>query len=267
MTVALKRSDEFNNGLIWFDAVLQFDRQHSASVTKHPLETGASVTDHTTIENRVFTIAGVISNVDFNVQRPSNTSGGGSRASRSLKQFENNTPVPENNVVISGDNNKFLKYLPESVSQFFDEKPQDATFGSVTRPIDAFFLEKELITIWESRELVTLVEFDGNAVKTTHVNCVMTNLTFAEGTDSGDALYPTMTFEQVKFVKSLSTVIPANVSATIKNRASGTAGKGQQSVDKGAASAAVPKTGEPTKVANASAGAQTETANSGVKTP
>ena len=48
MTIAILRE---NTDLIWFDAVLKFGEQYNTSVTKHRVESGASISDHIIEEN------------------------------------------------------------------------------------------------------------------------------------------------------------------------------------------------------------------------
>jgi hypothetical protein len=239
MTVALKRA---KGDLIWIDAVLSFNRQRSASVTKHPIETGAYVSDHTTIENPTFSVNGVISDVDFNLQRPNISPSEESAEGWTKKQFENNVPIPSTNVEIAGGVSKYTRYLPESVSQFFTEQSPSVVVGSVTRPKTADALEADLIEILKGKEKVSLIEFSGNRIKKVWDSCVMTSLTFDETPDSGDALWPNMTFEQVVYALSVNVPIPQQVKKDVKNKASPTTGKGSQSPTKGAANLEDPKT-------------------------
>ncbi len=239
MTLAIKRE---KGDLIWIDAVIQFNRAFQASVTKHPVETGAFVSDHTIVENPVLTVSGVITDVDFNLQRPNLPEAAKAEKGWKTKQFENNSPVPDNAVSISSDTNVFKKYLPESVSQFVKEQPVTATVSEITRPKTAEAIEKDLVEIRTVKELVDIVEFVGDRIKTVWKNCVMTSLNFEENADSGDALWPSMTFEQVTFVKSESVTIPTEVKAEVKNKAAPTTGKGNQTGDKNKCPATDPKT-------------------------
>jgi hypothetical protein len=216
MTVAIKRA---KGDIIWFDAVLQFNRQNSASVSKHPLETGSYITDHTTTENPIITISGVITDVDFNIQRPK---------VEKEKQFVNNKPLPNNIVTVESDGGKYKEFLPESISQFFEDQPPHVNINPITRPKTAEAIEDDLIQIWKDKEAVTLMEFKGSVAKERYDNCIITNLTFNESSDSGDALWPSITLEQVAYAKSTNVKIPQKVAASVKNAASPTNGKGTQ---------------------------------------
>jgi hypothetical protein len=227
MTVAIKRE---NGSIIWFDAVLQFNRQRTASVSKHPLETGSFVTDHTTTENPIFTVSGLITDVDFNLQRPVVSTEDAKSNSIKTKPFVNNDPLVDPTVTIQSDGGKYSRYLPESVTQFLEDSAPSVAVTPITRSKTSISIEEDFIQIWKTKELITLVEFSGSKVKSVYNNCVLTNLSFNETPDSGDALWPSMTFEQVSFAKSSVAKIPQNVTDKMKNKAAATNGKGNQAV-------------------------------------
>ena len=266
MTVAIKRE---KGDLIWIDAVVQFGRTFASSVTKHPIETGAFVSDHTIIENPILTISGVISDVDFNLQRPTISESDKLAKGWKTKQFENNVPIPDNAVEVSSDNNVFKRFLPESVSQFFPEQPVTVTVNTETRPKTTEALENDLIEIRTMKERVDLVEFDGGRIKKVWKNCVLTSLAFQEDENSGDALWPDMTFEQVTYALSVNVTIPQQVQKEIKNKVATTAGKGNQSTTKQESTVGDPKSSTTNFSRNTSgdisAAANTSDINSGVR--
>jgi hypothetical protein len=227
MTVAIKRS---KGDIIWFDAVLQFGRQYSASVTKHPLEDGSYITDHTTTENPVISLSGLITDVDFNLQRPVISQEEANEKKIQQKPFVNNNPLTNPTVEINTDGGKYKDFLPESISQFLEDSAPSVTVTPVTRSMTATTIEEYLIDIWKSKEEIVLYEFEGSRIKKLHTNCIVTSLNFNETPESGNALWPVMTFEQVSYAISKDTSIPKNVSASVKNKASGTNGKGNQAV-------------------------------------
>lgn len=264
MTIAIKRE---MGDLIWIDAVIQYNRTFQSSVTKHPIETGAFITDHTIIENPVFTVSGVITDADFNLQRPVISESDKEAKGWKSKQFENNFPIADSAVEISADKNVFKRFLPESVSQFFPEQPASVSVNVETRPKTAEVLELDLIQIRDNREYVDVVEFagDGNRIKKVWTNCVMTGLSFEENPDSGDALWPTMTFEQVTFSVSMAVRIPQQVVEKLKNKVAPTTGKGNQASTKQACkleSTDAPTTNSRRVSADVSAGESTVRSNS-----
>jgi len=228
MTVAIKRE---NGDLIWFDAILQLSRTYTGSVSKHPLESGAVVSDHVTKENPIITISGVISDVDFNLNRPVITASDAANYNISNKQFVNNTPVSATPVITPGDN-ALRRLLPESVAQFLDEQPAGVVVPEADRPKFAAALESDLTDMWSNTEEFELIDFEGNRIDTVYNNCVITSLSFKEDPDSGDALWPELTIEQVTFAESTSVAIPQRVAASIQSKASPTNGKGNQNTTK-----------------------------------
>lgn len=227
MTVAIKRS---KGDIIWFDSVMQFNRQRTASVSKHPLETGSYITDHTTTENPVITISGLITDVDFNLQRPVVSVDDAKANGIQQKPFVNNDPLSNPTVRIESDGGKYSQYIPESVSQFLEDDAPSVSVTPITRSKSAIAIEDDLIQIWKNKEAVTLVEFTGSRINKLYTDCIITSLVFNENADSGDALWPEMTFEQVSYVLSTSVKIPQKVSNAVKNKAAPTNGKGNQAV-------------------------------------
>src|SRR5690606_36832671 len=80
------------------------------------------------------------------------------------------------------------------------------------------------------KQVVTLMEFDTDfTVKNLFDNCVCTSLSFAQDPESGDAIYPQMSFEQVRFVELMKTTFPTKrISSDVKNSDSEKAQKGKQ---------------------------------------
>ena len=67
MTYAIKRN---NGDILWFDAIEGFEETYSSSVTKHPIATGSLVSDHVVKDNPVLNLRGILSDADFNFNRP-----------------------------------------------------------------------------------------------------------------------------------------------------------------------------------------------------
>lgn len=256
MTIALQRS---NGDLIWFDAILQYNRQMTSTITKHPVETGASVSDNTTRENLVMQISGVVSDADFNLQRPNLSVSDSTNNDITRKTFVNNTPVLDNTVQISTGQNSYTKYLPETLAQFVEDQVPTVTVSESSRPVFSDTIENALTEIWNNSEEVSIIEFDGDKVRggIKH-NCIMISLSLQESPDSGAALWPEMTFEQVTYVTSESTTIPKTVNKSITNTAATKKNKGSQTGEKSAN-----VTGGRGQTTNANASEGKITANSG----
>ena len=80
MSLALKFGDlqaggSDIKGIIYFDAVTVYTKDYSGKVTSHPIEAGASISDHFVSDNPKFKISGVLSHVDWSPV-PEKISGG-----------------------------------------------------------------------------------------------------------------------------------------------------------------------------------------------
>ena len=207
MSVAIQRKD---SGLIWFDAVLQLNRSLSGSVSQHPLEDGTVITDHTTIDNERFTISGVLSDADFNNSRPT-------LDTRNLeitnKQWINDTPVNGgvfstqfSNVFIN-DPSAFGATLPEFVNQFISEQRPTVIVTGITKVKPATVVANELVEMFNNREVFDVLDFREGVLVAIYNNCVMTGLSFNEDAESGDAVFPEISIERVKYALSASVKI------------------------------------------------------------
>ncbi|MDL2185609.1 hypothetical protein P5706_15600 [Pseudomonas sp. ChxA] len=226
MTVAIKRR---NGDLIWFDAILGWGQQYSATVTKHPIEGGGQITDHTTIDNPKLTIQGVVSDADFNMTRPIISSHDADNYGITQKQFVNNSPVtssPE----ITYSASKYAKFLPEEAQKFLTQNSPTVFVPDSPKVMQSAFIENMLTTMWGETEEFELVEFQDDTIKRVFVQCVFTNVSFAEDPDSGAALYANLSIEQVKFATSVNVKIPQRVSDAMKPKTAEQRNKGKQAV-------------------------------------
>lgn len=238
--IAIKR----NNGAVyWLDAVLSFTESYSSTVTKHQIEDGSSISDHIISDNARFTISGVVSGCDF--------AGGVDKLSLSfdeadalgIKSEPNARPLTGLVTIGSSLSNPLIKLLPDSVRQFIggDSAPE-VSMGQVIGSPSTFNVKEEFkkfvngFPVKDSKgndlvvkETVTIIEFDNKfRHKNIYKDCVCTSLNFNETADNGDAVYPEMSFEQVRFVKLIKTKLPTNVSNSIKNQSSEKVTKGNQ---------------------------------------
>jgi hypothetical protein len=204
MSVAIQRKD---SGLIWFDTVLQLNRSLSGSVSQHPLEDGTVITDHTTIDNEKFTISGVLSDADFNISRPSLDA---RNPEVSNKQWINNTPVNGDvfstqfsNVFIS-DPTAFGPILPEFASQFLSDQRPSVIVTGISKVKPALTVANELIGMFNNREVFDILDFREGVLVAIYDNCVMTSLSFNEDDSTGDAIFPEISIERVKYAVSAS---------------------------------------------------------------
>lgn len=239
--IAIKRP---NGDLIWLDAVLSFQESYSSSVTKHQIESGSSISDHTIRNNPTFSLSGVVSAVEFN---------GGPNA---IEVFGRTPDWLGVGVDFGADfepgyvhigtalSNPLMKLLPDSLRQYIgsDSTPNVemgiSVGGTSLKEIkDVLVAMNRGFTKYDEKrkiyyndiELLTLVEFDSsmNFVQGFY-NCICTGVTFTQDPESGDAIYPQMSFEGVRFVQLTKTVLPASVVNSLKPKAADKAQKGAE---------------------------------------
>lgn len=203
MTIAVLRE---NGDLIWFDAILQFSERYTGTLSAHPLESGNVVNDHTTINNLEITLQGIVSDADFNLDRPTITEDDTRDWHINNKQFVNNSPVTTG---VEIDYKPGLsKFLPESVGQFLTPTVPTVTVPAFDRPKFAARIKDELIAIQTKAENFSLVDFQQGRIWRVLDQCVLTGLDFTETPDSGDAIYPNMTIVQARYATTKSTTVP-----------------------------------------------------------
>lgn len=227
MTVAIKRK---NGDLIWFDAILNFNRVYAASVTKHTIEQGGKVTDHTTIENPTIQLNGVVSDADFNLTRPIISQFDADTYGITNKQFVNNSPVtssPE----ISYSTSKYTKFLPEEAQKFLPQTSPTVVVPDAIKPMYSAYIDSLLTTMWGQKEEFELIDFVDNNIHRVFIQCIFTNVSFSEDPDSGMALYANLAIEQVRYVRSTNVKIPQRVQEKVKSKAAPVQNKGTQQGD------------------------------------
>jgi hypothetical protein len=203
MTIAVLRQ---NGDLIWFDAITQFSERYTGSLSAHPLESGNVVNDHTTINNLEISLQGIVSDADFNLDRPTITEDDTRDWKINNKQFVNNSPVTTE---VTIDYKPGLsKFLPESVGQFLTPTVPTVTVPAFDRPKFAARIKDELIAIQVKAENFSLVDFQQGRIWRVLDNCVLTGLDFTETPDSGDAIYPNMTIVQARYATTATATVP-----------------------------------------------------------
>lgn len=222
MTLAISwGSTPEEQGLLYFDAVQLYTQNHSGQVTKHPVDTGGVITDHYIRDNPKFTINAVITGVDI------------SQNTYLLQDLNGNfpfntNPAPSAVSVNSTDKSLLRRFIPASIGQFLPSLSPDIDMQGAR--IDLMDQIRQLLinlmsgtkfnektSQFDSNvEVVAIYEYEGTFIKRVLNNLVMTNITFDERPETGEALYCNMTFEQVAFVALKKTEIPRTVSGISK---------------------------------------------------
>lgn len=206
MTYAIRRN---NGDVLYFDAITNFEEQYSATITKHPLASGAYISDHTITDNKKFSLKAVLSDADFNYNRPSrdyNTTLDTiglqqetvSFPTSNQKQFVNDTEtkVP---VIIKSEGAKWRSFLPEVVSQFTSSTIPTVTVVSQSKVKTAKAVRFDLIDMFETKESFTLIEYNDDLIARSWSNVSFCSLSFAEDADTGEGLFPEMQMEQAVY--------------------------------------------------------------------
>lgn len=209
MTIAILSGD---TDLIFLDATIQWDKSYQANVTSHAVETGVNISDHVIHQNEKFRIRGVLTDADFNRDRPQLTAGlTGSALSEDIrsKTFINNTPVTVTPSIEFGAP-PLAGLLPASVTQFLGNNTPTVTLQSQPKIVTAQTAMEFLVRMQKSGEILKVLDYagDDSKVYTVYDNLIMTSITDNSDPDSGDAFYPDMTFERVRYANAKKVVIP-----------------------------------------------------------
>jgi hypothetical protein len=225
MSIAIQRK---NGDLIWFDAVVSYSRQYTSSVTKHPVESGGTITDNVSQDNPVFTISGVISNADFNTTRPFINSADASTYKLSDRRIYNSQPIPLGAQPVIGSNvSPMMKYLPQSLNQFAGVRPPSVEVPDSQRPDWVYEVEEILTEMERSHELVTILDFSHIGFINKNIDdCYISSLSFSETTDTGDSFDVNMTIEKVQFVTLKEETLSDDVDKSINGKTASKQNKG-----------------------------------------
>lgn len=226
---------EVLSGLFYINATERYEITYQNRVTKHPLDSGASITDHVVMENPVFTIQGVISGVDVDLtysQVYEETFDGDKPMNRRKR-----IPITD----ITKDENKFAKFIPDIVGQFLKSGGYNIQF--IGSDEDADTLQRSVLDLvvntmtkitynkarnryFNSVVPVTLYELgEKKDLVKAHKDLVITSFNIKEDAESGAALFFNMTLEQFRSV-GVELVAYSSVDESVKKSASTKKSKG-----------------------------------------
>jgi len=208
MSLAIKFGDSTDetslSGAIYFDVVTNYTKNLSGKVTEHPIEAGASITDHYISRNPIYSVSGIISHIDFSPVA--------SMLSLDGETVFNNQ-VPPAPVVINDLGAGLAKVIPGVVGQFLQLNKPSVLLDSSERFNYKLSLENFFETVmhgmfynetrkrWENRMTpCILFELEGSVPNKPIPNLICTSVAINEDENSGDALVLNITFEQVTFV-------------------------------------------------------------------
>lgn len=206
MSIVIRRS---NGDIMWFDAIIQYGLTYQSSVTKHPIASGGYVSDHTTNENLVININGVLTDADFNINRPQNLGRLTPFDLGHVSVDENGLykPVEKQYTTNSGSitpvqieyKKSINSLLPEVIAQWTKDSIPTAIVTPQSRAKTARAVKREMISMRNNREEFQVLELLDDFVIETYGPCIFTNLTFNEDETTGEGIFPSMTIEEVTF--------------------------------------------------------------------
>lgn len=219
-----QKTDE-PSGFIYLDAVTAYSQDYRGQVTKHPVDSGASITDHFIKENPIFTISGVVSGTDL------------SGIPWTITDQEGNKPVNAQEQPISISLNSsasgLLQYLPDSIGQFLSlSTPSVEVFGNTRTDLTYEIVVKDLLKdvlsgikynptkdkVESHIQIIDLYEFDKSNIRDIISDLVITSFRIREDQDTGDALFLDLTLEQVTFATLEKVEIPQDVQDGLKKK-------------------------------------------------
>lgn len=234
MSLCLKWGDDSaqNGGLIFFDAVTTYTKNNKGRVTKHPIALGSNIADHFIKDNDTIRISAVISGADISTNTYLIQDLDGNAPYNS---FDPVTPVSVN----STDQSVLKKFIPDSIGQFLSDSTPEVVLDSAREDLleqirDALESLNSGVVFNDRTgqfdpniQLVQLYEYDGTVLRKIINNLVITEITFKEDANTGYALYFDMSFEQVTFAFLKKTIIPKDVTDSLKKKAAPKSSKGK----------------------------------------
>ena len=209
-----------NNDVILFDSVLAFSESYQGSVTSHQVEDGSKISDNVTVENVKIKIQGVVT--DYNFFNPIKDAG-----NQKVQGYD--YPRQYGSMLIN------TKGEPETNANVAIPSDYSGTDNDVNVSVKAAMdvVKQRLIEIQQKKEFITVLGYntDGkDSVVDRFPNCIITGIAFSQNPESGYAIYPDITIEQVNVVKVkvLSASSDKIINDIVNGRASGEDGKGSQ---------------------------------------
>lgn len=220
-----------NDDVLYLDTVTNYSKSRSSSISNHPVDSSATITDHVSKQNPSFSMRAIISAADFHTTF--------TRPLEIIEGSEQNPPVSsEYNQPVTGavieSPSSLLDLLPGSVQQFISSQ----SFSSIT--VDPFrgynhqIARDRLESAWDNSEIITILDYDydistGRSVAINLIeNCLLERLEDAEDVDTGDSLTVNLTFRKVRFayLKEVDVEITQQTSSEVADEAASESDKG-----------------------------------------
>lgn len=222
------------SAVYYINAVESYTKTVNGKLSKHPLDSGVSISDHFISENMTFNIRGVITSADITFA---------AYTTNFAAVGANNIQMGEPPISVTVDDGKTLlnQFLPDVIGQFLSPvEPEvfgDESPVAEAGPSFSEFIEKMILdviynptsqTYRNSIVPVSLYEMEGNQYsKAPYTNLVVTDFRVNETPDTGNGCHFDMTLEQARFVEIRKEELPEDVSEEIKKQAAASANKGK----------------------------------------
>ncbi|HEJ3041351.1 TPA: hypothetical protein SL281_004652 [Pseudomonas aeruginosa] len=204
--------------VLFFDVVTDYSVQQQTQTTEHTLETGAVTSDHIIQQARQIQLNAILSDADFNYDRPTDTAI--RQASAETGQDLSRTQVQDPLNRINAKETQPLVTVSDSGLSIVSGLLGDAGVPSVTVPdqgktTPAREVAERLSEIERAGQTVTLLTFrldeSGAALPDkTYTDMLITNLTFNEDQDSGDGVFFSMGLQQLRYFSPREITIRTN---------------------------------------------------------
>lgn len=203
----------------YISASRSFVQEYRATLTKHPLDAGVSISDHVFCENPIYQIEGVISSVDISFE-PSNAN----NMLRNINSIENengdriqgrgvlNGVIPPTATSINTQTSGLSKLIPDVFNQFIPTSEPDIVGYETIRPDygNQFknIIHEIMTKVTFNREtnlynnnvvLCAIYDMTGRNYIRVHEDLVVTSCKFNEDQDTGDGLFFSITLEKARF--------------------------------------------------------------------
>lgn len=233
MTIALKIGDDNSQvkGFIYLDAVTAYTKTLSGKVTSHPVDSGVNIADHFLVNNRKFTLEGIVSGADIT---------GISDKIKIGEEKPLNAREQPRTIGIDAGSNGLLKFLPSAIKQFISSPEPKVTvygqMGASAPAVEGLFSSLMDGTYYNSADkkwrnkitLVTLYEMIGSNFINAHTDLVLTDVSFQETVDGGEALQISLSLEKVRFVTLDKTDLPKKATQPVKKKVAAKQSQGKQ---------------------------------------
>lgn len=187
--------------VLMFTAVTSFTQSRVAEVTRHPVESGSSISDHLIQNPTSIGISGIFVGSDFYAEKVDDYLFMDGLSTGVPLSYIGAAPVLNTSVSISSQKpNRLQSLVPEGLSNLLTPPTPSVEMTEGLRPTSLEGI-KALLEDWlkTGKDLSVLI-FENDLLKDIQTSCVIKNLSISEDPEVGDALVVDLSLEEVRFV-------------------------------------------------------------------